>query len=117
MKTVSYLFRSVALLAIVFGTFNASIAAEKKESIKVWGNCGMCKKTIEKSLKGAEGVQSATWDKKTKMLNVSYDDAKTSLQQIEAKIGAAGYDTQSVKADDKAYSKLPDCCQYERKKS
>jgi len=92
------------------------IAAPKKETVKVWGNCGMCKKTIEKSLKGLDGLESASWDKKTKMLDVVYDDSKTSMKAIEERVAAAGYDTQNVKGSDEAYKKLHDCCQYERKK-
>jgi copper chaperone CopZ len=91
-------------------------AATKKETVKVWGNCGMCKKTIEKALKGVEGIESASWDKKTKILTVSYDDRKITMKQIEEKVAAAGYDTQNIKGSDEAYNKLHECCQYERKK-
>lgn len=116
----SRIFRAFALIAtIIFAqTFvQSALAAEKKEVIKVWGNCGMCKKTIEKSLKDVEGVKSAVWNKQTKMLEVNFDESKVSLKQIEEKVAASGYDTQSIKADDKAYKKLHECCQYDRKKS
>jgi periplasmic mercuric ion binding protein len=76
----------------------------------------MCKKTIEKSLKGVEGIESASWDKTTKILSVSYDDSKITLKKIEGKVAAAGYDTQNVKANDGAYNNLAECCQYDRKK-
>ena len=55
---------------------------EKTASIKVYGNCGMCKSRIEKSLK-IEGVSKADWDSKTKLLTVSFDDEKTNLKEIE----------------------------------
>ncbi len=100
----------ITISSIAFG-------AEKKESIKVWGNCGMCKKTIEKSLNGVEGIKSASWNKQTKILDVQFDDSKISVKQIEEKVAGSGYDTQNVKGDDKAYKNLHECCQYDRKKS
>lgn len=86
---------------------------EKTTAIKVYGNCGMCKSRIEKSLK-IEGVSKADWNSKTKLLTVSFDDEKTSLKEIEKRITSVGHDTQSLKADDAIYSELPGCCQYDR---
>ena len=86
----------------------------KTEQIKVYGNCSMCKKHIETSLK-VDGVAKADWDKKTKILAVTYDSSKISNDQIQKNIAAVGYDTEKYKADDKAYSGLDECCQYERK--
>ncbi|MBL7992327.1 MAG: cation transporter [Candidatus Kapabacteria bacterium] len=106
---------ALVLVSIAFVSANA-FGAQKKETVKVWGNCGMCKKTIEKSLKGVEGIESATWNKTTKTLSVSYDDSKITMKKIEEKVAAAGYDTQNVKANDGAYSNLAECCQYDRKK-
>ena len=87
----------------------------KTTEFKVWGNCGMCKKTIEKSLDGAEGVLSADWNKDTKIMTLSYDTLKTSVVQVEELIAAVGYDTHSLTADDDAYAGLHECCQYDRK--
>jgi periplasmic mercuric ion binding protein len=120
MKTLQQ-FRLFALSCAVVCCFvtassHAAIAQTKTDSVKVWGNCGMCKKTIEKSLKGASGIETATWNKTTKMLAVNYDPNKTNLKKVEEKVAAAGYDTQNVTANTAAYSKLPDCCQYDRKK-
>ncbi len=106
---------AVILVGIAFVSANA-FGATKKETVKVWGNCGMCKKTIEKSLKGVEGIESATWDKSAKILSVSYDDSKITMKTIEEKVAAAGYDTQNVKANDTAYENLAKCCHYDRKK-
>lgn len=106
---------AAGLVAFLFSTIIAS-AADKTESVKVWGNCNMCKKTIEESLKNVDGVKAAVWDKKTKMLAVSYDDGKISMKQIEEKVAASGYDTQNLKGSDAAYKNLHECCQYERKK-
>lgn len=103
--------------AILFGIlFYNTLSAQslKKETIKVWGNCGMCKKTIEKSAKSA-GATLASWDVEKKQLNISYETDKTSSEKIQQAIAKVGYDTQDFTADDKAYHKLHGCCQYERK--
>ena len=95
---------------------SVSLFAQKTtEHVKVFGNCGMCKKKIEKAAK-LPGVESAVWDKKTKELTLTYDAAKTSSLKVQTSIANAGYDTEKVKAPDAAYGKLDECCQYDRKK-
>lgn len=86
----------------------------KKETIKVWGNCGMCKKNIEKAAKSA-GAATASWNEESKQLKLSYNSSKTSGEKIQDAIAAAGYDTQDKTASDDAYNKLHSCCQYDRK--
>lgn len=86
----------------------------KKEDIKVWGNCGMCKKVIETAAKKA-GAHTALWDTETKMLTVSYSDKTTSQVKIQQAIAKSGYDTQDFMGDNSAYEKLPGCCHYDRK--
>ncbi len=83
-------------------------------SFKVWGNCEMCKETIEKSIT-VKGVSKADWNTETKQIEVFYDSTKISLDDIQKAIAAAGYDNAAYKGDDKAYHNLPECCQYERK--
>ena len=92
-----------------------NMASTKTESIKVWGNCSMCKAHIEKAAK-VDGVTKANWNKETKMLSLVYDHSKISGDDIQKKIAAVGYDTEKFKGDDKAYAKLPGCCKYDRKK-
>lgn len=89
---------------------------KKTETFKVYGNCGMCKSTMEGSLKKKDGVLSKSWDTKTKMITVTYDPSKITLAQIQQKIADVGYDTDSIKAKDETYNKLHACCQYERPK-
>jgi mercuric ion binding protein len=80
----------------------------------VWGNCGMCKETIEKSLK-IPGVKKADWHIERKILTVSLDTALVDLQTVQQAIASVGYDNVKYNGDSKAYSKLHACCQYERK--
>ncbi|PXY02827.1 ATPase [Marinifilum breve] len=97
-------------------TLSYSVQAEnKKAHFKVSGNCGMCEKTIETAAKSVDGVSMADWDKKTKVIKVSFDTEKTSLDAIHKAIAKVGYDTEKVKAKDEVYNKLHSCCKYERK--
>lgn len=86
----------------------------KTETFKVYGNCGMCKRTIEGSLNDVKGVKSAEWDSKTKMMTVTFNEKKISLDDIKKKIAAVGYDTEEHRAEDKTYNNLHGCCQYDR---
>ena len=91
------------------------MASTKTETIKVWGNCESCQKRIEKAAK-TDGVSKASWDKDSKLLTLVYDPSKVKSDDIQKKIAAVGHDTENYKADDKAYAKLDNCCQYDRKK-
>lgn len=82
-----------------------------KANIKVFGNCGMCKERIETALDQG-GVKLASWDTKTKNLEVVYNSKKITEQQIHELIAGVGHDTDKVKAKDEVYAKLPFCCLY-----
>lgn len=110
MKTQSFV---LSIICIFF--FNAiGFAQTKKENIKVWGNCGMCKKTIETAATGA-GATTAVWNEETKMLALTFNAKKTDAEKIQQAVAAAGYDTKDFTANDEAYKKLPGCCHYDRK--
>ncbi len=111
MKTMKL---SFLLFISVFAFQSIFAQSAKTETIKVNGNCGSCKKSIEKSALSA-GAATAEWDKKTKFLNISFDPAVSNSGKIQSAIAAAGYDTQDFKASDSSYNKLEECCQYERK--
>ena len=72
------------------------------------------KKTIEKAAKSVDGLKSADWDRKTKMIVLTFDKKKTNLHKIHMAIVKAGYDTDKLKAKTKDYMGLPGCCQYDR---
>lgn len=91
-----------------------TVAGETTSTFKVWGNCDMCKETIEGSLK-VEGITEVDWGTETKMIKVVYDSSKISLDQIQKNIAAVGYDNEKYKGDDYAYENLHGCCQYDRK--
>lgn len=114
MKSLS--FSAVLLFSLLFSNFSIAQQTTKKETIKVWGNCGMCKKTIEKSAKSA-GASTAVWNEDSKQLKVSYASNKSSASKIQQAIANAGYDTQDFTADAIVYDKLHGCCQYDRKET
>lgn len=110
---------SITFIFALFFIFSCKNNETQKEglsaaSFKVWGNCEMCKETIEKAV-AVNGVSKADWNTETKQINVSYDSTKISLDAIQKAIAAAGYDNETYKGDDKAYHLLPECCQYDRK--
>jgi copper chaperone CopZ len=91
-------------------------ASATTASVRIYGNCGMCKRTIEGALNGVEGVHSAEWDIKSGMLAVVYEADKVSEDDIKAKVAAVGYDSDTHRAADEVYAALHGCCQYERPK-
>ena len=103
----------------IFGIFlhaTAQIQNLKTDTVKVYGNCGMCKAKIEKAA-NQKNISKAVWNEETGLAIISYDATKTSKDEILKKIATVGYDSDSFKATDAVYKKLPGCCQYERSKN
>lgn len=120
---------SIVVLAVIGMTSCKNQSEEQKETLEVTedikevamaettfgvrGNCGMCKKTIEKAANSVEGVASANWDIDLKKIDVTYDDTKTDDMAIHNAIAASGYDTDQVAGSEDAYKDLPKCCQFD----
>jgi len=114
MKTVIFItavILSVMLSNNIFAQTQHNTVSSKTETIKVSGNCDLCKARIEKAAK-IEGVSKAEWNSKTKVLTLVYNPSKVKSDDVQKKIAAVGHDTEKFKADDKAYKSLPGCCQY-----
>ena len=107
--------KGILFISLLFLT-STSFAQKKTASVKVWGNCGMCKKTIEKAAKNA-GASYAVWNVRSKELTVKYETSASNSAKIQKAVADAGYDTPDYKASDDAYNKLHACCQYERASS
>lgn len=106
MKTIIILITSLI--------FSIKIQAQttiKTSTISVKGNCGECKERIENAA-DIKGVKNDVWNEDTKILTVTYDTKKVTLEQIEKAIAKAGHETAGQKSDDKAYNALPSCCKY-----
>ena len=111
----------VFFLSISFTNFSFAQEAKtdkqtkvKTETFTVYGNCGMCKRTIEGALANVKGVTFAEWDKETDVMTVKYKPKKITLDEIKQKIADVGYDSDTHRAKTEVYESLPGCCQYER---
>jgi mercuric ion binding protein len=100
------------LLIVLLLASNAIVHAQTATKLKVAGNCGMCKSSIEKAAKSA-GASSANWDAEAKLLTLMFD-GKTNLEKIENAIVAIGYDTEHKTATKASYEALHECCKYDR---
>ncbi|MES2557025.1 MAG: DUF3347 domain-containing protein [Bacteroidota bacterium] len=103
------------LVFVVFSSCGGPINNAKMETYKVAGNCDMCKNTIETAA-NKKGVSEAAWNKDTKVLRLTYDTLKTTSDEVLKRVAYAGYDNEKFLAPDDAYSKLAECCRYDRMK-
>lgn len=105
---------SIAFAIAICGLKAQGQKTTETDTFKVSGNCGMCEKRIETAASGIKGVEKADWDADKGIMILTYNPGETTVETVQKAIAAVGYDTEKVKADDKVYSKLPGCCQYQR---
>ncbi len=104
---------SVVLLST--SACRSQINNAKTETVKVYGNCGMCETAIEKAANKSK-TSKADWNEQTQMATITYDSKKATIDAVLKSIALAGYDNEKFLAPDAAYNKLPGCCKYEREK-
>jgi copper chaperone CopZ len=105
---------SILLVSLFLLSHTESIAQSKKDStvsFKVFGACELCKERIEKAAKG-KGISSVEWNVDTKMLSLTFDPSRTTLEKVHNRIAGVGHDTYLKKADDAIYNALHGCCHY-----
>lgn len=107
MKSLLIIFSFIIAANVSF----AQSAKNETTTIKVYGNCVMCKKRIETAL-DTKGIKTASWDTKTKELSVVYVPSKITELEIHQLVASVGHDTDKVKAKDEVYADLPFCCLY-----
>ncbi|WP_293892334.1 DUF3347 domain-containing protein [Flavobacterium sp.] len=112
MNSLKKIMMTISLLLSVL-VMNAQIKNAKTETVKIFGNCGMCQTKIEKA-GSLKNVAKVDWNENTKMATLTYDESKTNQDEILKRIALVGYDSEKFLAPDKAYSSLPGCCQYDR---
>ncbi|PWN65588.1 DUF3347 domain-containing protein [Chryseobacterium viscerum] len=112
MKSISKILVVITVLLSYTLSF-AQIKNVKTSTIKVYGNCDMCKTNIEKA-GNLKNISSVVWNEDTKMATLNYDIKKTNEDEILKRIALAGYDSEKFLAPDDAYNKLAGCCQYKR---
>ncbi len=112
MNSLKKIMMTITLLLSVI-VMNAQIKNAKTETVKIYGNCGMCKTKIEKA-GSLKNISKVDWNEDTKMATLTYDESKTNQDEILKRIALVGYDSEKFLAPADAYSKLPGCCQYDR---
>jgi copper chaperone CopZ len=112
MKKLISVFIFTASLFVFACTGHKSPAVEM--TVHVWGNNEKCKATIEKS-SSIEGVSEANWNIDSKLLKLKLDTSVVTLGAVLQAVAKAGYDNEMFYADDYAYNKLPESCQYDRR--
>lgn len=100
-------------LMLSFNAMHAQIKNATTANVKIYGNCGMCEKTIENA-GNLKKVASVDWNKDTKMATLTFDSKKTNQDEILKRIALAGYDSDSFLAPDDVYENLHGCCKYDR---
>jgi copper chaperone CopZ len=110
-KLIITLFFAMLTTTMFAQTASSKDAKVVTANFKVYGNCGMCKERIEKAL-DYKGVKQAKWSPSTKNLEVVYVPTKITEKKIRELVSAVGHDTDSTKAKDAVYAKLPFCCLY-----
>lgn len=113
---MKFLLSIATALLLTSTTLFAQIKNAKTETVKVYGNCGMCKTKIEKAA-NQKNISKAEWNEETGMATITYDEQLTDKDAILKKIALVGYDSDAFKATNAAYNKLPGCCQYDRPKT
>lgn len=103
----------IVICVLLSTTSNAQIKNATTETVKIYGNCGMCKTTIEKTGTIKKTVK-VDWNQNTHMATLTYDSKKTNQDEILKRIALAGYDSDKFLAPDDVYNNLHGCCQYER---
>lgn len=103
----------MTVIVLLSVSIHAQIKNAKTETVKIYGNCGMCENTIEKA-GNVKKVAKVDWNQETKMATLTYDATKTNQDEILKRIAAAGYDNDKFLAPDEVYDNLHGCCQYDR---
>ena len=100
----------------IFTNAGAQIKNPVTDTVKIYGNCGMCKVKIEKAA-NQKNISQVEWNEETGLAVITFDATKTSKDDILKRISLVGYDSDSYKAPDAVYNKLPGCCRYDRPKN
>ncbi len=111
------MFNILVVLSIVLSATSgfAQIRNPKTETVKILGNCDACKTAIEKA-GNLKNIAVVSWNKDSKMAEITFDSKKTNKDEVLKRIALAGYDSDEYLAPDIAYAQLGECCKYERLK-
>jgi hypothetical protein len=115
MKIKKYItFLMTILLLLKFSQLPAQkIRNANKVIVGVLGNCGTCKKIIEKAA-FKKRTSMAVWDMNKKVAILTFDSTKINQDEILKNIALAGYDNEHYIAPDNSYNDLDGCCRYRK---
>lgn len=92
---------------------SAQLPNAKTETVRIEGNCDLCKQTIE-TAGTKQGEATLSWNADTHVAELTYDSAATTADAVLKRVAYAGYDNTRYLAPAEAYAALEGCCQYER---
>lgn len=115
MNTLNKIILSLFASSFFFMSCNASIKNSKTETVKIYGNCGMCEEKIETAI-FVKKEAAGDWNESTQMATITFDSVKTSMDVILKRVAVVGYDSDKFLAPNEVYNNLHGCCQYERPK-
>jgi periplasmic mercuric ion binding protein len=78
--------------------------------IKTSAVCDMCKEALEKAMAYEKGVKKSELDVASKVLTVTFDTKKTTVEKIKKAVTETGYDADELPANPAAYENLHACC-------
>ncbi len=102
--------KAAFILILLSGLVLQAISQTDTLNIQTSAQCETCKKTLENDMSFVKGVKKSVLDLDTKILTVVYNPEKTDPGKLRVAVTKIGYDADSLKADPKAYKRLPDCC-------
>ena len=99
--------------SFLFHSCDAQISNPQTTSVRIYGNCGMCKKRIEKA-GNVDGIAKVVWNKDTEMAEITISKGKTTADEVLKRIAAVGHDSDDFRAQASVYNNLHECCKYDR---
>ncbi len=90
--------------------------ADSTTSFTVAGACSVCRDRILETVQ-AEGLHQASWDAKSQLLTLKFDQSTYQVDAAKERLLAVGHDVDGQTATEEAYAKLPSCCQYHDEKN
>ncbi|MDQ3047500.1 MAG: cation transporter [Bacteroidota bacterium] len=112
MKKITTVFALIITMIVATNsnTLQAQESGFSEVKIKTSAVCDMCKETLEKAMAFEKGVKRSSLDVDSKILTVTYNPKKTTVEKIRLAVTKAGYDADEIPANNKAYDKLDACC-------
>lgn len=94
---MNYINKIIILIVFILATSCSNQESTySKSKFVVNGHCDMCKNSMEKPLTKDVGVLDRNWDVDSKIMSITYDSLKISLQEIKTLIKETGYTTEEI---------------------